>query len=149
MDFTSSSRNGIFVSEKSKYCSSILNFKHLIIQRVVFKKVVHGDLAARNVLLSKNGVIKICDFGLSRTFYENCYYTKKSDVLLPVKWMAIESIENMIFSTQSDVWSFGVVMWELFTLSETPYSNIQSHNLLQKLLEGCRLNRPMYATKEM
>ena len=110
---------------------------------------MHGDLAARNVLLTENNVIKLCDFGLARTIYENCYYTKKTDVPLPMKWMAIESIENMVFTTKSDVWSFGVVMWELFTLSETPYSNIQSHHLLQMLLEGYRLNRPIYATQEM
>ena len=110
---------------------------------------MHGDLAARNVLLSVNNVIKLCDFGLSRTVYEHYYYTKKSDVPLPMKWMAIESIENMVFSTKSDVWSFGVVMWEFFTLSETPYSDIETYDLLRKLLGGYRLKRPTYATLEM
>ena len=66
-----------------------------------------------------------------------------------MKWMAIESIENMVFSTKSDVWSFGVVMWEFFTLSETPYSNIEPSHLLEKLLGGFRLKRPIYATREM
>ena len=81
--------------------------------------------------------------------YENAYYTKKSDVPLPMKWMAVESISDMIFSTKSDVWSFGVVMWEIFTLADSPYPHIKSENVYEKLIEGYRLEIPTYATQEM
>jgi FMS-like tyrosine kinase 1 len=72
------------------------------------KKVLHGDLAARNVLLAKDKIVKICDFGLSRSLQNSSNYMKVNNTVnLPVKWMALESIADSIFSTQSDVWSFG------------------------------------------
>lgn len=69
---------------------------------------MHGDLAARNVLLSENNVVKICDFGLAKNLYNNEHYKKKSRTQLPVKWLALESIYRGIFSVYSDVWSFGI-----------------------------------------
>lgn len=74
---------------------------------VASKKVLHGDLAARNILLCENNVVKICDFGLARSLYNRENYQKKSDDPLPFKWLAIESIEDQIYSTQSDMWAFG------------------------------------------
>jgi FMS-like tyrosine kinase 1 len=71
------------------------------------KKVLHGDLAARNVLLCEGNVVKICDFGLSRTLYKDLNYKKKSEGLLPMKWMALESLSCHVLSTFSDVWSYG------------------------------------------
>lgn len=71
------------------------------------KKVLHGDLAARNVLLADNNIVKICDFGLARSLYKAEQYKKVSDGLLPLRWLAIESISDMVFSVYSDVWSFG------------------------------------------
>ena len=71
------------------------------------KKVMHGDLACRNILLAADNVVKICDFGLAKDIYKTNNYQKKSDGPLPVKWLAIECIRDRIFSTQSDVWAFG------------------------------------------
>ncbi|XP_046599394.1 platelet-derived growth factor receptor alpha-like isoform X2 [Neodiprion lecontei] len=113
------------------------------------RNVLHGDLAARNILLADDNVVKICDFGLARNMYNDKNYTKKGDCPLPVKWMAIESIRDRIFSTQSDVWSFGIVLWEFFTLAYTPYPGLEFKDQYDKLIEGYRMEKPEYATEEI
>ncbi|XP_041972699.1 vascular endothelial growth factor receptor 1 isoform X2 [Aricia agestis] len=109
------------------------------------RKVLHGDLAARNVLLAEDNVVKICDFGLARSIYKNDEYKKQENSPLPIKWLAIECMTDRIFSTQSDVWSFGVVLWELFSLAKTPYPNVSPTSFLQYLNDGHRLEKPQYA----
>lgn len=79
------------------------------------QKCVHRDLAARNCMLDENRHVKVADFGLSRDVYEQEYYKSAKDTELPVKWMAPESLEKGSYSSKSDVWSYGVTVWELMT----------------------------------
>lgn len=81
-------------------------------------KLVHRDLAARNVLLAEGKVCKISDFGLTRDVYEDDAYLKKSKDRVPVKWMSPESLADHVYTTKTDVWSFGIVGWEIITLGE-------------------------------
>jgi FMS-like tyrosine kinase 1 len=104
------------------------------------RKVLHGDLAARNILLAEDNVIKICDFGLARSMYKSENYKKQGEAPLPFKWLALESISDHVFSTYSDVWAFGVVLWELFTLGKVPYTGMEANqNLYYKLRDGYRV----------
>ncbi|CAG5109874.1 Oidioi.mRNA.OKI2018_I69.chr2.g4349.t1.cds [Oikopleura dioica] len=101
-------------------------------------KIVHGDLAARNVLVFEDLTVKISDFGMSKKLSQN-YYRKTSKGMLPFKWMAPESLRDAIFTEKSDVWSFGITIWEIFTLGETPYAALTADEILPHLNSGSRL----------
>ncbi|XP_076440638.1 uncharacterized protein LOC143280044 isoform X2 [Babylonia areolata] len=103
------------------------------------KQIIHRDVAARNVLLGDHLVAKIADFGLSKN---DETYVKTSSTRVPIRWMAVESLFNNTYTTQSDVWSFGVVLWEIFTLGGTPYSSTDTQQLFAYLKDGYRLKRP-------
>jgi insulin receptor len=105
-------------------------------------KFVHRDLAARNCMLSENGTVKIGDFGMARDIYETDYYRKGNKGLLPVRWMAPESLADGIFTSQSDVWSYGVVLWEISTFAEQPYQGLANEQVLQYVLKGELLAKP-------
>lgn len=85
------------------------------------RKYVHRDLAARNCMVADNLTVKIGDFGMTRDIYETDYYRKGSKGLLPVRWMAPESLKDGIFSSTTDVFAYGVVLWEMATLASQPY----------------------------
>ncbi|XP_045452717.1 tyrosine-protein kinase receptor torso-like [Melitaea cinxia] len=105
-------------------------------------RVVHRDLAARNVLVTADRTLKIADFGLSRDVYQENQYKQEGNGKMPVKWMAPESLTHRIYTTQSDVWSFGVVMWEVVTLGGAPYAGVGAERLPRLLLAGYRMPRP-------
>ncbi|XP_055328805.1 fibroblast growth factor receptor 3-like [Paramacrobiotus metropolitanus] len=110
------------------------------------RSIIHRDLAARNVLITDGRIIKIADFGMARQQAEYVVYNQQ--VPLPVRWMPPESIKGRVFSQYSDVWSFGVLLWEIFTLGETPYADSGIHgyvvDFLKTLSSGYQLSRPPY-----
>ncbi len=109
-------------------------------------KVVHRDLAARNCLVTKNLVVKISDYGLSRDVHYTDYYRKNGQALMPVRWMPPESLEQGYFTSKSDVWAYGVVCWEIFSFGSVPYGSMSNQEVFDRLVareiildqpEGC------------
>uniref|UniRef100_A0AAQ5ZKH4 Fibroblast growth factor receptor n=1 Tax=Amphiprion ocellaris TaxID=80972 RepID=A0AAQ5ZKH4_AMPOC len=113
------------------------------------KKCIHRDLAARNVLVTDDNVMKIADFGLARDIHHIDYYKKTTNGRLPVKWMAPEALFDRIYTHQSDVWSFGVLLWEIFTLGGSPYPGVPVEELFKLLKEGHRMEKPSACTQEL
>uniref|UniRef100_A0A8C3AAE6 Tyrosine-protein kinase receptor n=3 Tax=Cyclopterus lumpus TaxID=8103 RepID=A0A8C3AAE6_CYCLU len=106
------------------------------------KKFVHRDLAARNCMVATDLTVKIGDFGMTRDIYETDYYRKGGKGLLPVRWMAPESLKDGVFTAHSDCWSFGVVLWEVSTLAEQPYQGLSNEQVLKFVMDGGYLDRP-------
>jgi len=106
------------------------------------RRCVHRDLAARNVLVAKDGVAKIADFGLARDMQESDYYRKRGEGKLPVLWMSPESLFAGVSTTMSDVWSFGVLLWEIVTWGERPYVGVATEAVLDLIKDGYRMSSP-------
>ncbi|XP_061046596.1 insulin receptor isoform X2 [Eubalaena glacialis] len=106
------------------------------------KKFVHRDLAARNCMVAHDFTVKIGDFGMTRDIYETDYYRKGGKGLLPVRWMAPESLKDGVFTTSSDMWSFGVVLWEITSLAEQPYQGLSNEQVLKFVMDGGYLDQP-------
>ncbi|XP_031625417.1 platelet-derived growth factor receptor beta-like [Contarinia nasturtii] len=112
------------------------------------RKILHRDLAARNILLCPNNVVKICDFGMARILQNDEYHIEHRRELIPFKYWPPESLQKQKFSVYSDVWSFGIVMWEMFSLGSPPYPDVDSFSeLCKRLDDGYRLSKPLYATE--
>ncbi|XP_034458676.1 tyrosine-protein kinase SYK isoform X1 [Hippoglossus hippoglossus] len=111
---------------------------------------VHRDLAARNVLLVTQHYAKISDFGLSKAVAEeHNYYKAKGHGKWPVKWYAPECINYFKFSSKSDVWSFGVLMWESYSYGQKPYKGMKGNDVMQMIESGKRMDAPLNCPPEI
>ncbi|XP_070563253.1 uncharacterized protein [Ptychodera flava] len=125
----------------------------LALQYLEEKTIVHRDVAARNVLITEDYVAKLADFGLSRDI-KRCdgNYVKppwsEGQGPLPLKWMPPEFVNRGIFKIKSDIWSFGILMWEIATLGATPYGNVSQYELMTIQRNGQRPERPKACSKK-
>ncbi|XP_019125781.2 tyrosine-protein kinase Mer [Larimichthys crocea] len=113
------------------------------------RNFLHRDLAARNCMLRDDMTVCVADFGLSKKIYSGDYYRQGRIAKMPVKWIAVESLADRVFTVKSDVWAFGVTMWEIATRGMTPYPGIQNHEIYDYLLEGHRLKQPTDCLDEL
>ncbi|XP_068569259.1 tyrosine-protein kinase TXK [Cebidichthys violaceus] len=109
---------------------------------------IHRDLAARNCLVNDHNVVKVCDFGMTRYVLDN-QYTSSSGAKFPVKWSPPEVLHFSKYSSKSDVWSFGVVMWEIYSEGRTPFENHSNLDVVNEITRGVRLYRPHRASQPL
>lgn len=132
------------------YCHQVANGMYYLTYE---KRMIHRDLALRNVLLSKNHIIKITDFGLAKMKPKDTRAIAKEDKvggIFPIKWMAPESIERIEFTHATDVWSFGITCWEILMLGGQPWHDVTSQKDLLKLMkDGARLKQPKLLSLEV
>ncbi|KAL5004291.1 hypothetical protein ScPMuIL_017747 [Solemya velum] len=110
---------------------------------------VHRDLATRNCLVGDKNSVKIGDFGMSRDVYSTDYYRVGGSTMLPVRWMPPESILYRTFTVESDVWSYGVVLWEIFTFGMQPWYQLTNHEVIHQIQNGCLLECPSNCPDEI
>ncbi|XP_070501931.1 tyrosine kinase receptor Cad96Ca [Chironomus tepperi] len=139
---------------KSKTLTSrdLVSFMYQVARGMEFlssRGIIHRDLAARNILITEDYTCKIADFGFARDIETSTVYERKTGGRQPIRWMAIESLYDNIFSVKSDVWAFGILMWEIATLGSTPYPGMGAAEVMKKVRDGYRLEKPEHTSREI
>uniref|UniRef100_A0A3Q2XWF4 Focal adhesion kinase 1 n=1 Tax=Hippocampus comes TaxID=109280 RepID=A0A3Q2XWF4_HIPCM len=137
-------RSFLQVRKYSLDLATLILYSHQLSMALAYlesKRFVHRDIAARNVLVSTVDCVKLGDFGLSRYMEDSSYY-KASKGKLPIKWMAPESINFRRFTTASDVWMFGVCMWEILMYGIKPFQGVKNNDVIGRIENGERLAMP-------
>ncbi|XP_051993223.1 mast/stem cell growth factor receptor kita-like [Xyrauchen texanus] len=131
----------------------LLSFSYQVAKGMDFltsKHCIHRDLAARNILLTQGRLAKICDFGLARDITRDSSYVLRGNACLPVKWMSPESLFACVYTFESDVWSYGILLWEIFSLGNTPYPGVPVGSTFYKMIQdGYRMSEPEFAPSEI
>ncbi|KAK0178377.1 hypothetical protein PV328_002328 [Microctonus aethiopoides] len=125
---------------------SLLNWSTQIARGMAYleeRRLVHRDLAARNVLVQHSNCVKITDFGLAKLLDINEEQYKAAGGKMPIKWLALECIQHRVFTHKSDVWAFGVTIWEILTYGEKPYDTVPARKVPELLEKGDRLPQPI------
>ena len=105
-------------------------------------KYVHRDVACRNCLVNSTRVVKLADFGMTRPMFENDYYRFSRKGMLPVRWMAPESLADGLFTPMSDIWSYGVLLYEMITFGSFPFQGLSNNQVMEHVKAGHTLTIP-------
>ncbi|XP_046723469.1 macrophage colony-stimulating factor 1 receptor isoform X1 [Silurus meridionalis] len=152
-DWTQGEKSGEAGDPLALSLDDLMRFSVHVAQGMDFlasKNCIHRDVAARNVLVSDSLVAKICDFGLARDIMSDSNYVVRGNARLPVKWMSPESIFACLYTVQSDVWSYGILLWEIFSLGRSPYPDVVVDAQFYKMIRcGYHMSQPEFAPDEM
>ncbi|CAH3158917.1 unnamed protein product, partial [Pocillopora meandrina] len=113
------------------------------------KSIIHRDLAARNVLVGQKETCKVTDFGMARDVQQENIYERKTKGRLPVKWTAYEALLYGKYTTKSDVWSYGVLLYEIFTIGGSPYPRMDGRKIANLLQDGYRMPKPQHVDEKL
>ncbi|XP_012943280.2 tyrosine kinase receptor Cad96Ca [Aplysia californica] len=115
----------------------------------VSRQIIHCDVATRNILITDRGICKITDFGLARVVEGEDAYERTSKCPLPIRWMAPESLVDGRHSTKSDVWAYGILLWEIATLGASPYPGMAAKDVFRFVNDGRKMSKPEHCTSEL
>ena len=112
-------------------------------------KYVHRDVACRNCLVNAGRTVKLADFGMTRPMFESDYYRFSKKGMLPVRWMSPESLADGVFSPGSDVWSYGVLLYEIITFGSFPFQGLSNNQVIDNIKKGQTLSQPIGLSSQL